>query len=416
MFSIIDCNNFYVSCERVFRPDLEHQPVLVTGNNDGCIIARSNEVKALGIAMGAPLHTIRPLIQRHQIAVFSANYALYGDMSQRVMRVIEEQTSGALEIYSIDEAFVKLNTSPAQLEPQAAHLRSIVRQQTGIPVSIGIAATKTLAKLANTCAKKLPTGVISLSDDHSIDELLRVMPVDEVWGIGAKRAEWLIGQGIRTAYQLKCADPVWIQRHLTAPAARIVWELRGVSCLPLDADPAPKKEICTSRAFGKAIQSEQELAEAVAFYTSRAAEKLHKQGGLASLITVFLHTNPFQPDLPQYAAHCKVPLAEPTGNAAELIAAAKRGLRQCYKQGYFYHKAGVILSQITSETMAQGTLFPLARDSRDERLQAVVDIINRTYGRNTMYLAACGTQRTWQMKQGRRSPRYTTSWDELLKV
>jgi DNA polymerase V len=413
-FGIADCNNFYVSCERVFRPQLEERPVIVMSNNDGCVIARSNEVKALGIAMGAPIHTIRHLIQKHHIQIYSANFALYGDLSQRVMQVLESFTN--LEIYSIDEAFLDFAPIPrAERSTAARHIRASVRQQTGIPLSIGIAPTKTLAKLANDRAKKLPEGVLEVATPADIDVLLQSMEVEDVWGIGHRRAEWLRKHQVMTAYDLKQADTAWVKRHLHVPVARTVWELRGVSCLPLDEVREPKQEICTSRSFSRQVETIEDLREAVATYTTRAAEKLRNQHSHAGIITVFLHTNPFQPEQPQYAAHCAVPLT-PTSDTRDLIRAAIRGLEACYKSGYRYHKAGVILAQLTPDHLIQPSLFGEETSPERQQLQVVIDTINRKWGRDTIRYAASGIARPWQMKQEHRTPRYTSRWDELLSI
>jgi len=290
-FALADCNNFYASCETVFRPDLEGRPLVVLGNNDGCIIARSNPAKALGIPMGAPLHSVASLVAKHGVAVCSANFALYGDMSSRVMAVLGRFTP-RLDVYSIDEAFLDLAAVPPEdRRAYATLIRQTVHQWTGIWVSLGVGATKTLSKLANERAKKLPGGVLALCSEDETAALLRAMPVQEVWGIGPARGSFLRRHGIETAHDLACADAHWVKRHLYVPVARTQLELRGVSCLPLEAIRAPKKQVCCSRSFGRPIVALGELKEAVAQYASWACEKIRAQHSAAAVATVFLQTN-----------------------------------------------------------------------------------------------------------------------------
>lgn len=408
---IADCNNFYVSCERVFRPRLDTQPVIIVGNNDGCVIARSNDIKPI-IPMGAPLHTLRHLITQQRIQVFSANFALYGDLSQRVMQ--ELAAFAPMQIYSIDEAFLELSrVPPTEQNAYARTIRATVQHNTGIPISIGIAPTKTLAKLANTRAKKHEQGVFFLQSPEAIDQLLQMSKVEDIWGISTRRGAWLRQHGIETAYALQQADLGWIKRHLSVVMARTVLELRGISCLPLEEVREPKQEICTSRAFRQALRDITSLREAVATYTTRGAEKLRSQNSLAGSLTVFIHTNPFSTDdTASYAAHAVVPLI-PTANTQELIAAAFRGLAACYKPGYLYHKAGVILTQFTPDHLVQGTLFE-SQHPQAEQLQVIIDSINAKWGRDTIHYAASGLKRPWAMQQSNRSQRYTSHWDELL--
>lgn len=411
-FGLADCNNFYASCERVFRPRLEGRPVVVVGNNDGCVIARSNEAKALGIPMGAPLHTIRDVLRQHAVTVFSANFALYGDLSQRVMQVLGT-FAPTLETYSIDEAFLDLGAvPPADRARFAGHLRATVRRQTGIPVSIGIAPTKTLAKLANDRAKHLPAGVLDLPDAAAAVDLLRATDVADVWGIGPRRAATLRRHGIQTADDLRQADLGWVRQSLSVVVARTVLELRGISCLPLEEVYAPKQEICTSRAFGQPVRHLAEAQAAASAYATRAAEKLRRQHSVAGLVTVFLHTNPFRERDPQWSAHCAMPIV-PTDDTLAIVAAARSGIARCFRDGYAYHKCGVVLSHITPDAVTQATLFPDLAPPQRQELMTVVDAINHKWGRDTIRPAASGFRRPWAMKQAHRSPRYTTRWDEL---
>jgi DNA polymerase V len=409
--ALADCNNFYVSCERLFRPDLATKPVLVVGNNDGNVIARSNEVKALGVPMGAPLHEVRHLIAQHQIAVFSANFALYGDLSQRVMQTLACFTP-ALEEYSIDEAFLDVSMVPTEAQADYVRLiRATVKRDVGIPVSIGVAPSKTLAKLASEVAKK-QEGVLVLDDEEHIDALLDALPTSEIWGIGGRRAEVLAKRfKIRTALELKRADIGAMRRALSVVVARTVLELRGISCLPLEQVREPKKEICTSRAFGHKVRELSELKEAIATYACRAAEKLRQQQSVAARVLVFLHTNPFAEDLPQYHRSCLVSLTA-TDDAMMLVKVAHAGIEALYKPGYLYHKAGVVLMHLSAADAVQGSLFELADPQRVE-VMAVMDAINRRFGRDTIRLAATGLKRPWAMRQKSRSPRYTTHWEEI---
>lgn len=417
VFALADCNNFYASCERIFLPRLEGVPVVVLSNNDGCIIARSNEAKQLGIPMGAPLHEVQACIRANGVQVFSANFALYGDMSRRVMQTLGTFTE-ALEIYSIDEAFLDISAVPPPRRfAFASHMRQRVKRDTGIPVSVGIGPTKTLAKLANDLAKKRPAGVLEFAATPQIDAALAASSVEDIWGIGGKRAEVLRQHGISSALDLKHADLRWIKQRLHLPVLRTVYELRGVSCLALEEVHGPKKEICCSRAFGRPVTDLHELEEAAAFYAHRASERLRRQHSLAQVVTVFVHTNPFQPHQPQYANTAIVPLPHATNSTPEIIAAARQGLARIYRPGFRYHKAGVMLLDLVSDTHIQGELFPVdPAIEHQRRLMAVVDAINRRFGRETIHFLVEGIAQPWRMQQRHRSPRYTTHWDELPTV
>ena len=348
VYALVDCNNFYASCERVFRPDLRGKPIVVLSNNDGNIIARSKEAKALGIAMGEPYFKAKPLLKKYNVQVFSSNYTLYGDMSRRVMDVLQ-QVEPDLEIYSIDEAFISLPGGKCfNRIRRGRYIRAVVQQYTGIPVSIGFASTKTLAKLANRIAKKesLHKGVFDLTDHDDIDKLLATIKVEDIWGIGRQHTKKLNTQKIVTARDLKYADDGWIRKHLTVTGLRTVWELRGIPCVSLDKAPAPKKGIITSKSFGRPVTSIKELSEAVTTYISRAAEKLRSQHSIASSVSVFIATNRFKPEKPQYSNSLMLSLPGPTSSTPILIRQALRCLRKIYKPGYEYKKAGVMLTEI----------------------------------------------------------------------
>lgn len=325
-FALADGNNFYAAAERVFRPEWVGKPLLVLGNNDGNIIARSNAAKALGIPMGAPLHHVRHLINRHGVVVCSANFALYADMSARVMSVLGRFTH-ALDVYSIDEAFLTLDLLPPdQRAAYAAIIRKTVLQWTGIPMSLGVGPTKTLAKVAAEQAKHAPDGVVTLSSDEEILALLQTLPVSEVWGIGPARAALLARHGIQTAADFAQADTHWVRRHLTVVGQRTQWELRGISCLPLVTAPATKKQVCCSRSFGRDVEALGELEEAVAQYASWAAEKVRAEHCAAGVLVVFLATNPFRRGLRQYQQSATLRLAPPTQDTLEIADDAARAL------------------------------------------------------------------------------------------
>jgi DNA polymerase V len=418
IFALIDCNNFYASCERVFDPSLERKPVVVLSNNDGCIISRSNEAKEIGIPMAAPLFEMQGLIKKHDVKVLSSNYALYGDMSQRVMTTLME-FSPDIEIYSIDEAFLSLKGfEHKDLTEYARTIRATVKQRTGIPVSIGIGSTKTLSKVANKTAKKNPAlnNVFDLVHCPSADTILEKMPVENVWGIGRSLTQMLNRNGVTNALQLKNLPDSWVRKNMTVVGHRLVWELRGISCLPLDMVVPPKKGIMCSRSFGKPVTKLNDLKEALSSYTTRAAEKLRAQNSLAGLIMVYVTTNPFN-DTPYYSNAVTYNLPFPSANTASLIRYAHEILDKIYKNGYSYKKTGVFLSGIVPDNQMQRDLFAAEPDmEREKKLFKAVDAINYEFGADTIQYASSGIVKPWRMKQIYRSPRFTTRWDEMLKV
>ena len=435
IYALLDCNNFYASCERVFNPRLEGHPVIVLSNNDGCVIARSNEAKALGIKMGQPVQEIQPLVRRHAIAVFSSNYPLYADLSRRVLDCLA-RFSPEVEIYSIDEAFFSLTglVLAADRLDYLREIRTTVRNWTSIPVSIGVAPTKTLAKIANGRAKKDPQlgGVFDLTvySEAELDQLLAGIEVEEVWGIGPRRATFLRQQGILSALDLKQAPDHWVRHHLTICGLRTVYELRGVSCLPLEKAPPAKKAIVSSRSFGRKVTRLEDLREAVAAYLSRAAEKLRAQNSVAGMLQVFIHTNTFHPGEPQYANASIFCLPIPTNYTPDLVKYAHFGLEKIYRAGYQYHKAGVMLTEIVPAERVQLRLFNPRRDrilqsspeqqleerDQQQRLMQAIDGLNQKWGRETVRLASSGLERNWRGRQAQVSKRYTTRWNELLIV
>lgn len=417
VFALVDCNNFYASCERVFDPSLLNRPVIVLSNNDGCVIARSNEAKALGIKMGQPFFTLGHLVSKHNIAVFSSNFTLYGDMSRRVMDILSMFTPD-IEIYSVDEAFLALDGLTNDPTGYAQRIRTTVHQWTGIPVGIGIGPTKTLAKVANHIAKKNPehSGVFDITARPDVDELLDRLEVADLWGVGPQYAKLLNRHGIYTIRQFKQTNDNWVQKHMTICGLRTLLELRGISCMPLEAAPPPKKDIACTRSFGARIESFQGLREAISTYVSRAAEKLREQDSVASYMQVFIRTSYFGEE-PQYSNAASLQLPVATSYTPHLIHFGTRLLERIYRPGYQYAKAGVIFSGIVPQEHAQLSLLVRPYPTRRYRhLMQIVDNINQAWGRNTVQFAAAGISKEWKMRQARRSPRYTTRLDELPVV
>jgi DNA polymerase V len=416
IFALVDCNHFYVSCERVFQPTLNGKPVVVLSNNDGCVIARSEEAKALGIPMGLPAFQMRERFPGHTIETYSSNYALYGDMSARVMTILK-QFSPEVEVYSIDEAFLNLTgCRNGDLNAYGHHIRHAVRQWTGIPISIGIGATKTLAKLANRLAKRSDDaqGVIDLTIAQHKDDVLKSIPVKDIWGIGRSYTRLLQANGIYTARDLRDTDDRWIRHQMGVVGVRIVWELRGISCLPLELSPPPKKSLMVSRSFGRPITTLDEMREAVATYTSRATEKLRRHRLATGTLTVFLMTNRFKEDEPQYANEIRITLPVATNDTAELIAYALVGIEHIYEEGYRYKKAGVLFTGLVPDHQIQINLFDTRDRERSQKLMATIDHINTQMGTGAIQYAVAGFTPRWQMRRSRMSPRYTTKWDELV--
>jgi DNA polymerase V len=416
VFALVDCNNFYVSCERVFNPKLLGRPVVVLSNNDGCVVSRSEEAKALGIRMGVPLFHVRELVERHDIEVLSSNYGLYGDMSARVMETLGSW-SADVEVYSVDEAFVSL-PSGADREASAAgrEVRQTVRRWTGLPVSVGIAQTKTLAKVAAHVAKKSDRaeGVVSLLSAARVERALARVGVEDVWGVGHRRAQLLKSAGLNSALDLRNADARWIKRKLGVDGLRLVHELRGVPCHTLETLPRSKKGITSSRSFGRPVRALAEIREAVAFHVTRAAEKLRREHLAARVLTVSLLTDRYAGAL--YAPTAVVRLASPTDLTPELIREAHAAVERAFQEGAAFKKAGVMLGELVPATPVQRNFFDGVDREKVRRVMKAVDEINARMGRDTVRLAAVGFEQAWQMRSARRSPRYTTCWNELLSV
>ena len=420
ILALVDVNNFYVSAERVFNPKLEGVPVVVLSNNDGCVVARSAEVKALGVPMGEPWFKLKSLARKHGIIALSSNYALYADMSNRVMSVLSDFTPHQ-EVYSIDESFLDLAGLPGNLTLTAQAMRQRIKQWVGVPVCIGIAPTKTLAKLANHIAKKRPQyqGVCNLNamSKAQIDEILASIEVGEVWGIGRKLNAHLQQGGICTVQQLRDFDVTRLRRRFGVVMERTVRELRGEPCLEMvDIAPA-KQQIISSRSFGRYVTELDELEQAVSAYMSRAAEKLRRQNSVAATAHVYIRTNPHKENEPQYSPGMTVALPHASNDTRQLVEAVLVCLRRIYRAGFSYQKAGVMLSDITPAGISQGDLFagqPTMQNT--SKLMSTLDRINFKMGKGALKLASDGIGQDWKMKTGNKSPAYTTRWDELPMI
>ena len=418
MFALVDCNNFYASCERVFNPYWNDRPVIVLSNNDGCVIARSNEAKALGIKMGVPAYQIKDEIERYRIGVFSSNYTLYGDMSSRIMNLLSGY-SPSVEIYSIDEAF--LDFSGFDLYNLKVYGEKIVRTVTkgaGIPISMGVAPTKTLAKVANKFAKKHKgyKGVCIIDTEEKRVEALKRTEIGDVWGIGHRYAKRLENYGIKTAYDFSQMPKLWVRQQMTVVGERTWKELNGESCVDLELVVPVKKQICTSRAFGQTITEIEGLEEAVASFASICAGKLRKQHACARSLMVFIHTNNFREDLPQYFQNCVIKLPVPTNDTPEISHYALIALRNIYRKGYWYKKAGVIIMDISSDRAIQQNIFDSVDREKHKKLMEVVDRLNSGFTRNNLSLAIQGGRRKWRLKQELLSPCYTTRLSDVIKI
>lgn len=421
MYALCDVNSFYASCETVFRPDLKGRPVVVLSNNDGCVIARSAEAKKLGIKMGEPYFRQKDLFRRHGVLCFSSNYELYADMSNRVMTTLEEMAPRC-EIYSIDEAFCDLTgvRNCRELTDFGREIRATVLQRTHLTVGVGIAQTKTLAKLANHAAKQWQRqtgGVVDLSNVDRQRKLMAALPVDEVWGIGRRISKKLEAMGIKTVLQLADTDIRFIRKHFNVVLERTVRELRGEPCLALEEFAPVKQEIICSRSFSGRITEYEEMRQAICSYASRAAEKLRGEHQYCRFISAFVKTSPFALNEPYYGNNASVKLLTPTQDSRDIIRAGIRCLDAIWKDGYRYQKAGVMLGDFFSQGVAQLNLFDdNAPRKNSARLMEVLDLLNAKDGRGTLYFSGQGIQPQWQMRREMLSPRYTTRYSDLLVV
>jgi DNA polymerase V len=417
MYALVDCTSFYVSCEVAMQPRLVGKPVVVLGNNDGCIVALNQEAKALGLLRGAPIHQFQQIVDKQVIEVFSSNYPLYGDFSARVMTVLG-RFSHAQEIYSVDECFLDVSAvAPTAHHANCLEMQHTVKKWLGLPITVGVGPTRTLAKVAQRLSKQAKEGVLALADMGEVTEQLRVVPVEDVWGIGPRSAEILRAHHIYTAKQLADAPDRWIKKYLHLPGLRTAWELRGISCLPLDLAPAPKQQLACCRAFGRPVDLLKDVQEALAAHVTRAAEKLRAQHSLANVLSIFIATNPFQQSLPQYHRSATTHLAAATNDTSALIGMAHRMLERIYRSGVQYHRAGVFLAELVPDTHRQLALFP--SDEHTEKRQAVMEVmdaVNARFGRNTLRPAAAGIEQAWRGKHAKKSPSYTTKVSDLLTV
>ena len=415
LFALVDCNNFFVSCERVFDPSLNGKPVVILSSNDGCAVSRSNEAKALGIPMGAPYFKIKELLRQNKGVAYSSNFALYGDMSRRVMSVLERFLPD-FEMYSIDEGFARLDKLHGQNPLQYAQgIRARALQWTGIPVTIGIAPTKTLAKVAAKVAKKSVSGVFCLQESSQIDRTLKMMEIEDVWGISKRWGYRFRQQGMGTPYDLRHACPTQVRRSFSVVGERICQELKGVSCLELE-QASDKKSILCSRSFGELQTKRAHIEEAMACHLVRACEKLRKQNSAAKMVTVFLQTNRHRLQDTYYSNSAAVTLPAPTQDVMQMLAMAKVGLRAIFRPGLRYQKVGVMLSDLSSTSNAQGDLF-VAQDRSDRvTLAETVSSLNARLGNGTVFFGAQGIERPWQVRSALKTPSYTTKWQDLVEV
>ncbi len=416
VFALIDCNAFYVSCERVFNPKLNNRPVVALSNNDGCIISRSKEAKALGIKMGVPLFKVKDIVEKEKVVVFSSNYTLYADMSRRVMNIISS-SSPYTEIYSIDEAFVELSSLPIDYESYAHQLRQTILQHTGIPVSIGISSTKTLAKVANHKAKKDDSlnGVCSLVNYNNIDRILELTEVGDVWGVGRRLSKKLINHGIHNAKLLKNCSDSWIRKMMSVNGLKTITELRGISCIPLEEYSMTRKSCCTTRSFGKLLTNLEDIEQAVTTFARRAAERIRSESLAASCVSVFVRTNPFDKKSAYYSNGASRTLSHPTHDSITIIETALLLTKRIFKNNYQYKKAGVLLSGLCDESEIQETLFEKNYNQNSD-LMSAIDAINYRYGRDTLQMASECKVGNWKQKRENCTRNYTTQIDRLLLV
>ena len=413
--ALIDCNSFYVSCERLFNPKIRRLPVVVLSNNDGCIISRSNEAKVLGIKMGEPYFKARNIIIKNNVQVFSSNYSLYGDISRRVMRTLKRFNS-KIEVYSIDEAFLDLsNFSDKEVKDVGKEIRNTVLQWTGIPTSIGIAETKTLSKVANHIAKKQKSGVVSLVNIKDLDPILEKVEVRDIWGVGKQLSKFYIKNGIYNAKQLKNASNTWIKKTKNVLSSRTAMELRGVPCIEIETKQTKRKSCCVSRSFGKKVEKLRELKESVTSYCLNAAEKIRSESLVCKSITVFIRTSPFQNKGIFYSNSKTIDFPIATNNSIEIVKNALTGLDLIYKDGFKYQKAGIILSGL-SDSEKGNSLFKSTKDERIKNLMQSIDNTNYRYGRSTISLASAGINKKWSMRRQYSSKIDTADFYSLPKI
>ena len=412
--ALIDCNSFYVSCERLFNPKIKNVPVVVLSNNDGCVISRSTEAKKLGIKMGEPYFKVKELVKKNNVRIFSSNYSLYGDLSRRVMKVLKG-FSDKIEIYSIDEAFIDLShIKDENIEDYGKKIRERVLKWTGIPTSVGISCTKTLSKVANHVAKKNKTGVIFLKDN--IDDVLKNFDISDIWGVGRQLSKLYIKNGINNAYKLKNISNSWVKKSTNVLGAKTVMELRGIPCINLETEETKRKSCCVSRSFGKKIESLNKLKESITTHCLNAAEKIRNDNQTTRSITVFIRTSPFDKNRKYYSNSLTIDLPVATNNSLELVKVAIEGLKKIYKYGYFYQKAGVILSKLSEAGEKNLNLLTPILENKSQTLMKAIDVTNAKYGRNVISVAQAGINNSWKMRREHSSKIDTASFDSLPKI
>ena len=413
--ALVDCNSFYVSCERLFNPKIRKKPVVVLSNNDGCIVSRSNEAKALGIKMGEPYFKAKDIIVKNNVHVFSSNYSLYGDLSRRVMRTLKRFNSD-IEVYSIDEAFIDLSNFPDnEVENVAQEIRAMVLQWTGIPASIGIAKTKTLSKVANHIAKKKESGVTSLIGIENIDPILEKVEINDVWGVGKQLTKFYHENGIYNAKQLKNMSNTWIKKSSNVSSSRTAMELRGIPCIDLEKTVSKRKSCVVSRSFGQRVEKFQELKEAIANYCLNASEKIRSESLIAKSITVFIRTSPFQSKFGHYSNSKTIDFPIGTNNSIEIVKTALSALETIFKNGYRYQKAGVLLTGLSNDD-GKKNLFSSEKDEKINSLMKSIDSTNYRYGRSAISFASAGVKKKWNMKREYSSRIDTADFNLLPKI
>lgn len=418
MIALVDVNNFYASCERMFDPSLNGRPVVVLSNNDGCAVARSDEAKALGVEMGSPAYQIRETLAKHQVAVFSSNYTLYGSMSKRVMTLLRSLVPD-VEVYSIDEAFLDLKSiQHTDLFSLALQIRETILAHTGLPVTIGIAPTKTLAKMANRYAKKRKksTGVHLVSNARQVQELLQATPAGDTWGIGPQYQQLLQEKNIHTAADLLTLPDEWVRKNMTVVVQRILFELKGIRAIQWEAAPAAKKNICTSRSFGQLLTRLKDLEQPVSSHAATCARKLRMEKSCATAVEVFIQTNPFRGSDPQYLGARSIPLPVASNSTHEIVKYALHALRLLYRPGYQYHKCGVTVLDLVPQHTIQLGLFDTRNRERDQSIMKAVDQTNMAFGKDTVRPASSGFGRYWKLRSRHVSPCYTTRISEIMQV
>ena len=412
--ALIDCNSFYVSCERLFNPKIKNTPVVVLSNNDGCVISRYTEAKKLGIKMGEPYFKVKELVRKNNVQIFSSNYSLYGDLSRRVMKVLKG-FSDKIEIYSIDEAFIDLShIKNENIEDYGKRIRERVLKWTGIPTSVGISCTKTLSKVANHVAKKNKTGVIFLKDN--IDDVLKNFDISDIWGVGRQLSKLYIKNGINNAYKLKNISNSWVKKSTNVLGAKTVMELRGIPCINLETEETKRKSCCVSRSFGRKVESLNKLKESITTHCLNAAEKIRNDNQTTRSITVFIRTSPFDKNRKYYSNSLTIDLPVATNNSLELVKVAIEGLKKIYKYGYFYQKAGVILSKLSEAGEKNLNLLTPILENKSQTLMKAIDVTNAKYGRNVISVAQAGINNSWKMRREHSSKIDTASFDSLPKI